>query len=181
MTSPAMPRNEAALRYSPLIAAALAVGRTARAATRKSDVVCAKRRANTPTATVATSIARSPSTAGTEVMAISWLEQLGELVVDRLGVPDVVQAQGDHQRVRADAQHQPGQRDREHADQAVRGPQPRHHRLDAQRQHQGRGDAQAQHELPAHQRPEEDLADRRLLLELPELPELARGDRLLER
>src|SRR5215831_18453532 len=63
-----MPRNEAALRYSPLIAAALAVGRTARAATRKSEVVRAKRRANTPTATVATSMASRPKTAAGEVI-----------------------------------------------------------------------------------------------------------------
>src|SRR5262245_1846790 len=49
------------------MAPALAAGRTARAATRKSDVVRAKRRANTPTATVATSMATSPSTAGREV------------------------------------------------------------------------------------------------------------------
>src|SRR5215472_6778059 len=127
MTSPAMPRNDAALRYSPLIAAALAVGRTARAATRKSDVVWAKRRANTPTATVATSMARSPTTAATEVTrdlppprrgrtgvggtgvapgveSGSWFQQLAELVVHRLGVADVVEAHRDHQRVGADAE-----------------------------------------------------------------------------
>ncbi len=38
-TRPATPRNAAAPRYSPEIAAAFAVGRTVREATRKSDVL----------------------------------------------------------------------------------------------------------------------------------------------
>src|SRR5689334_22438925 len=42
--SPATPRKEAADRYSPLIAAAFQDGLTAREATRKSEVVRAKRR-----------------------------------------------------------------------------------------------------------------------------------------
>jgi hypothetical protein len=42
-TSPATPRNDAADRYSPLIAAALERGLIARDATRKSDVVRARR------------------------------------------------------------------------------------------------------------------------------------------
>ena len=45
MTSPATPRSDAALRYSPEIAAAFVEGGTARAATMKSEVVRAKRRA----------------------------------------------------------------------------------------------------------------------------------------
>ncbi len=66
-----MPRKEAALRYSPLIAAALAAGRTARAATRKSEVVRAKRRAKIPTVTVAASMASRPTMAAGEVIAAS--------------------------------------------------------------------------------------------------------------
>jgi len=43
ISRPAMPRNDAADRYSPEIAAALNQGVTAREATNRSDVVRAKR------------------------------------------------------------------------------------------------------------------------------------------
>src|ERR1041384_5169469 len=82
-----MPRKDAALRYSPLIAAALAAGRTARAATRKSDVVCANRRAKTPIPTVAASIASSPSTPPGEVTS-SPSPLAGEEAEGRRGVED---------------------------------------------------------------------------------------------
>src|SRR5689334_18775075 len=51
-TRPAMPRNEAADRYSPLIAAAFQLGLTERDATRKSEVVRANRNPYAPMPTV---------------------------------------------------------------------------------------------------------------------------------
>src|SRR5258705_11303843 len=57
--SPATPRNDAADRYSPLIAAAFHRGLTAREATRKSEVVRASRRPNAPMTTVTSVTATS--------------------------------------------------------------------------------------------------------------------------
>lgn len=52
--SPAMERKDAADRYSPEIALALAVGPTVREATRKSDVLRANRTPNEPITVEAT-------------------------------------------------------------------------------------------------------------------------------
>src|SRR3712207_8478372 len=61
-TRPATPRNDAADRYSPLIAAAFQVGLTDREATRKSEVVRAKRRPYAPIATVTSTTRTRPGT-----------------------------------------------------------------------------------------------------------------------
>src|SRR5436305_8257944 len=62
-TRPATPRKDAADRYSPLIAAAFQAGLTSREATRKSDVVRARRSPYAPIATVATITATIAGTA----------------------------------------------------------------------------------------------------------------------
>src|SRR4029453_4654885 len=59
---PATPRNDAAERYSPLIAAAFQDGVTDREATRKSDVVRAKRRPYAPIPTVPSTTTTSAGT-----------------------------------------------------------------------------------------------------------------------
>ncbi len=56
-TSPAMPRNDAADRYSPLIAAAFQAGLTSREATSRSEVVRASRSPYAPMTTVASTTA----------------------------------------------------------------------------------------------------------------------------
>src|ERR671917_942712 len=61
-TSPATPRNDAAERYSPLIAAAFQLGLTERDATRKSEVVRAKRRPYAPMPTVTRMTTTRPGT-----------------------------------------------------------------------------------------------------------------------
>src|SRR6185503_6505525 len=60
--SPATPRKEAADRYSPLIAAAFQDGLIARDATRKSEVVRAKRSPYAPMPTVTTTTRIKPGT-----------------------------------------------------------------------------------------------------------------------
>src|SRR3712207_5990580 len=58
--SPATPRNDAADRYSPLIAAAFQAGLTDREATRKSEVVRANRSPYAPMPTVTSTTSTSP-------------------------------------------------------------------------------------------------------------------------
>src|ERR1700739_782999 len=75
-----MPRNEAADRYSPEMAAAFSPGGTSRAATRKSSGVRAIRTPRAPTATVSSVTMAMAATAGMLGMGSpgDWVNQFDE-------------------------------------------------------------------------------------------------------
>src|SRR5580698_5736339 len=97
MASPAMPRNDAADRYSPQMADAFRVGGTRRAATRKSAEVRATRTPRAPMIAVTTAVAMiAPRINGS---VISLVEQLGEAVFDPTGSAPVPEPEEHERRV----------------------------------------------------------------------------------
>src|SRR3954447_26067050 len=92
ITRPATPRNDAALRYSPLIAEAFHVVDTVREATRKSEVVRDSRIPHRPMELVAM------TTQTIAVVAAAWfmsnrssgvVDQVSVVLLVALGLPDV--------------------------------------------------------------------------------------------
>src|SRR5580698_6326448 len=109
MASPAMPRNDAADRYSPQMADAFNVGGTRRAATRKSAGVRATRTPRAPMTAVTTAVAMiAPRTSGS---VISLVQQLGETVFDPPSSAPVPESEEHERRVDAPTEDQEGERD----------------------------------------------------------------------
>src|SRR5262245_13200958 len=89
-TSPATPRKDAAERYSPLMAAAFHRGLTIREATRKSDVVRARRNPYAPIATVTkVTVTIAGSAYGFDgtvsALTVGALDEIGEIPLGPLG------------------------------------------------------------------------------------------------
>src|SRR5687768_2819190 len=92
MTRPAMPRKDAADRYSPPMAEAFHSGETVREATRKSLVVRASRRPYMPMPTVAATTratASSGRAASFTRQSSRALDQVGEVALVALGQAQV--------------------------------------------------------------------------------------------
>src|SRR5215472_1650229 len=106
-----MPRNEAADRYSPEMAAAFSPGGTSRAATRKSSGVLAIRTPRAPTATVSSVTAAMAATAGTLSIESSagWVNQLDETRLQLAGLAVVEPADHHQQREDPGPQHDQGE------------------------------------------------------------------------
>src|ERR1700754_272388 len=99
-TTPATPRNDAAERYSPEIALALATGPTVRDATRKSEVLRATRTPYDPMiadATPTIPIATSATTPEVLMCGSSVLDVVGEVLLDAVRDADVAPGHADQE------------------------------------------------------------------------------------
>src|SRR5581483_6223223 len=124
-----MPRNEAAERYSPEIAAAFSAGGTCRAATMKSSVVLATRMPRAPTMIVSrVTKAIAPMAASGIGRHVRRVDQLGEPGFEMPRLPVVEPADAEQHRIEREAEHD--QRDRQARDAGPphRGHQGREHR-----------------------------------------------------
>src|SRR5215469_14739018 len=122
-----MPRNDAAERYSPEMAAALSAGGTWRAATMKSSGVLATRMPRAPTMIVSSvTNAMAPTAASGIGPPAHRVDQAGEPGLELACVPVVEPADGEEQRVEREPEHDQRERDPGHRDPADRG----HHRRD---------------------------------------------------
>src|SRR5690349_15425612 len=107
---PATPRNDAADRYSPEIALALATGPTVRDATRKSDVLRATRTPSEPMiadAAATSPIATSATIPEVPMVTALVLHVIGEVLLDAVRDAAVEPRDGDEERVHQHPEQQP--------------------------------------------------------------------------
>src|SRR4051794_11747495 len=101
-TSPATPRNDAALRYSPETAAEFTSGEIRRDATRKSDVVRIAATPRTPISSVTSTTGATASATPTSRPCRGF----GSLVVlEAFGAAELPAGQQRHRRVRQHREH----------------------------------------------------------------------------
>src|SRR5262249_60560086 len=86
-------------------------------------------------------------------------EQIAELVVDAVGLPYVIEAEGDQNGVGGDTEHQPGQRDPEEAEVGVPRPYPCDQRPRPQDHRECCDYSPAEAPVTANEGPHENLAD----------------------
>src|SRR5258705_13396119 len=167
--SPATPRNDAADRYSPLIAAAFHRGLTAREATRKSEVVRASRSPYAPMATVASVTAMMAGSAYGlySVTAAPPLErarrrspfrpfhEVGELGLGPFGLVHVHGAEREQERVGGDAEQDPRQAHAEWPGAGHRGRDREQHRQTAETDRGHQRQPHARRQLCPGQPPQE--------------------------
>src|ERR1700733_12043493 len=123
-----MPRNEAADRYSPEMAAAFSAGGTWRAATMKSSGVLATRMPRAPTMIVSR-VTNAIAPIDASVIGLVFRgHQLGEPGLQLPRLPVVEPADAEQHRVEGEAEHDQGDRQAGHGGPADRGHQGGDHR-----------------------------------------------------
>src|SRR5215467_1150835 len=165
-----MPRNEAADRYSPEMAAAFSPGGTSRAATRKSSGVLAIRTPRAPTATVSSVTAAIAATAGTLSIEPSAdrVNQVDEACLQLAGLAVVEPADGHEHREDPGAQDDKRERQAGHRGLAGAGQQG-HDQWQGSDHRERDGQAhQGQPELCPGQRPDKQPAVDGVALDVPE-------------
>src|SRR5690348_5960221 len=165
-----MPRNEAADRYSPEMAAAFSPGGTSRAATRKSSGVLAMRTPLAPTATVSSVTTAIAATAGTLIMEppADRVDQVDEACLQLPGLAVVEPANG-HEHGE-DPRPQNDQREGQagHRDLAGGGQQGHDHRHRGDHRPRERQAHQGQAKLCPGQRPDQQAAIDGVALNVPD-------------